>query len=183
MGLVLALAVFLGFSSHLSTPYEVTLLDTTREDELGWQTFSGGGGQEWTEISWNTDSGETRRSYTVCNVDAQGVNNWLRMPYLSRGDANHLYIEIKFTIRNCKMHIDVMYMLNCEDSFKLLYYEAASDLANATMPTWDGFTYTSLGAMKGHYTFTDRADYSENTVQREMSITQNVLGHYYLFLI
>ena len=182
MGLVLALAVFLGFASHLSTPYEVTLLDTTRKDELGWQTYREGHGLEWREITWFTGSRETRRGYATCSIAVKNVKNWLRMPYLSRGEANRLYIEINFTSQDCNQYTERekhVYISNCEEHFELLYHEAASDLANTTMPIWNKSTYTSLGKVAADNTFTDLADSVGKSTRREIPITQN--GVYFAF--
>jgi hypothetical protein len=35
------------------------------------------------------------RSYVVCDVSYPNVNNWLWTPFIERGDANRIYIEIK----------------------------------------------------------------------------------------
>ena len=41
------------------------------------------------------------RSFIVYDVGYPNVNNWLWTPFIERGEANRIYIEIKFSLRNC----------------------------------------------------------------------------------
>lgn len=41
------------------------------------------------------------RTYQVCNVMEANQNNWLRTRHISREGAQRIYIEIKFTLRDC----------------------------------------------------------------------------------
>lgn len=41
------------------------------------------------------------RTYQVCNVMEANQNNWLRTRHISREGAQRVYIEIKFTLRDC----------------------------------------------------------------------------------
>jgi len=96
---------------------------------------------QWREASYTNKQGDVYRVYTVCNVAVASVDNWLRTPYITRGDANRIYVEIKFTTRKCTKYPDPGRLQQCKESFKLLYYEAESDFANSMMPTWDEETY------------------------------------------
>lgn len=51
----------------------------------------------------NFQKGINWRSYVVCDVAYKNVNNWLWTPFIERGHANRIYIEIKFTIRDCSL--------------------------------------------------------------------------------
>lgn len=59
---------------------------------------------QWVEESFtNFGKGINWRSYVVCDVAYNNVNNWLWSPFIDRGPANRLYIEIQFTIRDCSL--------------------------------------------------------------------------------
>lgn len=59
---------------------------------------------QWVEESFtNFQKGINWRSYVVCDVAYKNVNNWLWTPFIERGFANRIYIEIKFTIRDCSL--------------------------------------------------------------------------------
>ena len=59
---------------------------------------------QWTEESFtNFQKNINWRSYVVCDVHHSNVNNWLWSPPIDRGNANRLYIEIHFTIRDCML--------------------------------------------------------------------------------
>ena len=59
---------------------------------------------QWVEESFtNFQKGINWRSYVVCDVAYNNVNNWLWVPFIERGVANRIYIEIQFTIRDCSL--------------------------------------------------------------------------------
>lgn len=41
------------------------------------------------------------RTYQVCNVMEPSQNNWLRTDWIPRSGAQRVYIEVKFTLRDC----------------------------------------------------------------------------------
>lgn len=41
------------------------------------------------------------RTYQVCNVLEPNQNNWLRTDWIPRSGAQRVYIEVKFTLRDC----------------------------------------------------------------------------------
>ncbi|ENN72308.1 hypothetical protein YQE_11051, partial [Dendroctonus ponderosae] len=58
----------------------------------------------WVEESFtNFQKGINWRSYVVCDVAYSNANNWLWTPFIDRKEANRIYIEIKFTIRDCSL--------------------------------------------------------------------------------
>ena len=83
------------------------LLDTTKETMLDWTRYPYGPQSPtpgWVEESFtNFEKGINWRSYVVCDVGYQNVNNWLWTPFITRHDANRIYIEIKFSLRNCDL--------------------------------------------------------------------------------
>ena len=41
------------------------------------------------------------RTYQVCNVLEPSQNNWLRTDWIPRSGAQRVYVEVKFTLRDC----------------------------------------------------------------------------------
>ena len=64
------------------------------------------------------------RSYVVCDVAYQDVNNWLWTPFIERRNANRLYIEVRFSMRDCNLFPGRA--LNCKETFSLFYHESDS---------------------------------------------------------
>lgn len=69
------------------------------------------------------------------------VNNWLWSPFIDRGSANRLYIEIQFTIRDCSLFPGNA--LSCKETFSLLFYEF--DAATREPPPWQPESYKLIG--------------------------------------
>ena len=64
------------------------------------------------------------RTYQVCNVMEANQNNWLRTHWIGRGGAQRVYIEIKFTLRDCNSLPGVTG--SCKETFSLYYYESSA---------------------------------------------------------
>lgn len=97
---------------------------------------------QWVEESFtNFDKGINWRSYVVCDVAYNNVNNWLWTPFVERGPANRMYIEIKFTTRDCSLFPGNA--LSCKETFSLLYYEF--DAATKEPPPWEPDSYKLIG--------------------------------------
>ena len=102
--------IFVAFG--LVNAEQYILLDSTKESMLDWFKYPKGPQSPtpgWVEESFtNFDKGInwrsyylSWRSYVVCDVGYPIVNNWLWTPFIERGEANRIYIEIKFSLRNC----------------------------------------------------------------------------------
>ncbi|XP_028650233.1 ephrin type-A receptor 4 [Erpetoichthys calabaricus] len=103
---------------------EVTLLDSRSvQGELGWVASPTEGG--WEEVSIMDEKNTPIRTYQVCNVMEPNQNNWLRTDWIPRGGAQRVYIEIKFTLRDCNSLPGVMG--TCKETFNLYYYESNND--------------------------------------------------------
>ncbi|XP_059784781.1 ephrin type-A receptor 4 isoform X1 [Balaenoptera ricei] len=103
---------------------EVTLLDSRSvQGELGWIASPLEGG--WEEVSIMDEKNTPIRTYQVCNVMEPSQNNWLRTDWITREGAQRVYIEIKFTLRDCNSLPGVMG--TCKETFNLYYYESDSD--------------------------------------------------------
>jgi len=58
-------------------------------------------------------------------------------------------------MRKCTKYPNPGRLQQCKESFKLLYYEAESDFANAMMPTWDEETYRHVDVVAANKVFVD----------------------------
>ncbi|XP_060785606.1 ephrin type-A receptor 4b [Neoarius graeffei] len=102
---------------------EVTLLDSMSAlGDLGWEAYPAEG---WEEISVMDERNTPMRSYQVCNVMEANQNNWLRTRHIARHGAQRIYIEIKFTLRDCNSLPGVPG--TCKETFNMYYHESNDD--------------------------------------------------------
>ncbi|XP_039967982.1 ephrin type-B receptor 1-B isoform X1 [Bactrocera tryoni] len=159
---------------------QVILLDTTREATLEWTRYPYGPQAQtpgWVEESF-TDfvKGINWRSYVVCDVAYNNVNNWLWSPFIDRGPANRLYIEIKFTIRDCSLFPGNA--LSCKETFSLLFYEF--DAATREPPPWQTDSYKLIARIAaGEGRFNQNSDVDINTEVKSIAVTKK--GVYFAF--
>jgi len=49
----------------------------------------------WVQTNFtNPEKGNNWEGYSVCDVGYPNVNNWLRMPFIERGEYNRIVIEV-----------------------------------------------------------------------------------------
>ncbi|XP_029433599.1 ephrin type-A receptor 6 [Rhinatrema bivittatum] len=61
-------------------------------------------------------------TYQVCNVMEANQNNWLRTNWISRDAAQKIFVEMKFTLRDCN---SIPWVLGtCKETFNLYYMES-----------------------------------------------------------
>ncbi|XP_043069464.1 ephrin type-B receptor 1-B isoform X3 [Drosophila bipectinata] len=179
---LLAMIWFIILTIHfrISRADQVVLLDTTREATLEWTRYPYGPQAQtpgWVEESF-TDfvKGINWRSYVVCDVAYHNVNNWLWSPFIDRGPANRLYIEIQFTIRDCSLFPGNA--LSCKETFSLLFYEF--DAATREPPPWQTDSYKLIARIAaGEGRFNQNSDVDINTEVK--SIAVNKKGVYFAF--
>lgn len=112
----------------------------------------------------------------VCDVAYQNVNNWLWSPFIDRGPANRLYIEVSFTIRDCSLFPGNA--LSCKETFSLLYYEF--DAATREPPPWQPESYKLIGRIAaGEGRFNHNSDVDINVEQKSIAVTKK--GVYFAF--
>ncbi|XP_062849867.1 ephrin type-A receptor 4b isoform X2 [Trichomycterus rosablanca] len=90
--------------------------------DLGWEAYPAEG---WEEISVMDERNTPMRSYQVCNVMEASQNNWLRTRHIARHAAQRVYIEIKFTLRDCNSLPGVPG--TCKETFNVYYHESNND--------------------------------------------------------
>ncbi|KAH9529410.1 Ephrin type-A receptor 5 [Dermatophagoides farinae] len=160
--------------------FKMILLDTTQESSLDWTRLPYGPQARtpgWVEESFtNFEQGINWRSYVVCDVAYNNVNNWLWTPFIERHNANRIYIEIKFSMRDCNLFPGMA--LSCKETFSLLYYE--HDGLNKEPPPWEPESYKlidRIAADEGR--FTSNSEVIINTEIRSVPVTKK--GVYFAF--
>ncbi|XP_026880688.2 LOW QUALITY PROTEIN: ephrin type-A receptor 8 [Electrophorus electricus] len=154
--LVLLWTIFLqvlGFRAASSN--EVNLLDTSSiSGDWGWTTYPSHG---WDAINEMDEYFSPIHTYQVCNVMSPNQNNWLRTAWIQRGGAHRVYVEIKFTLRDCNSMPGVLG--TCKETFNLYYCEADRDVGVAgvresqfskidTIAADESFTNVDLGVRR-----------------------------------
>ncbi|KAJ8351674.1 hypothetical protein SKAU_G00231500 [Synaphobranchus kaupii] len=154
---VLFLILFFFFSlvcqGHLTSHHsnEVNLLDSkVSQEELGWISYPSHG---WEEISGVDEHYTPIRTFQVCNVMEYSQNNWLRTSWIPRNSAQKIYVELKFTLRDCNSI--PLVLGTCKETFNLYYMEAEEDQGEQfwehqfskidTIAADESFTQTDLG--------------------------------------
>ncbi|XP_052667440.1 ephrin type-A receptor 10 [Harpia harpyja] len=133
---------------------QVVLLDSkASQAELGWTSHPSNG---WEEISGVDENYKPIRTYQVCNVMEPNQNNWLQTGWIARRDGQRIFIELKFTLRDCNSIPGVTG--TCKETFNLYYVESDSDLGRSvheskhtkidTIAADESFTQGDLGERK-----------------------------------
>ncbi|CAL8321032.1 unnamed protein product [Merluccius merluccius] len=113
-----------GIESCLCSPGQmINLLDSkASQGELRWLSYPLHG---WEEISGVDEHYTPIRTFQVCNVMEFSQNNWLRTNWISRRSAVKIYVELKFTLRDCNSIPQVLG--TCKETFNLLYLETEQE--------------------------------------------------------
>ncbi|KAM4730716.1 ephrin type-A receptor 6 [Anableps anableps] len=113
-------SLFVGITiSRFSRCNQVVLLDTTSVlGELGWKTYPING---WDAITEMDEHNRPIHTFQVCNVMEPNQNNWLRSNWISRQAAQKIYVELRFTLRDCN---SIPWVSGtCKETFNLFYHE------------------------------------------------------------
>uniref|UniRef100_A0A8D3E8B0 receptor protein-tyrosine kinase n=1 Tax=Scophthalmus maximus TaxID=52904 RepID=A0A8D3E8B0_SCOMX len=96
------------------------------------------------------------RTYQVCQVMEPNQNNWLRTNWIEKGDAQRIFVELKFTLRDCNSLPGVVG--TCKETFNLYYQETDSEVGRSlrenqyvkidTIAADESFTQGDLGERK-----------------------------------
>ncbi|XP_072878683.1 ephrin type-A receptor 7 isoform X12 [Chlorocebus sabaeus] len=132
----------------------VLLLDSkAQQTELEWISSPPNG---WEEISGLDENYTPIRTYQVCQVMEPNQNNWLRTNWISKGNAQRIFVELKFTLRDCNSLPGVLG--TCKETFNLYYYETDYDTGRNirenlyvkidTIAADESFTQGDLGERK-----------------------------------
>ncbi|KAG7241678.1 hypothetical protein INR49_025143 [Caranx melampygus] len=93
-------------------------------NERGRET-EGGEGKEalrkWDAITEMDEHNRPIHTFQVCNVMEPNQNNWLRSNWISRQAAQKIYVELRFTLRDCN---SIPWVSGtCKETFNLFYHE------------------------------------------------------------
>ncbi|XP_059578167.1 ephrin type-A receptor 5 isoform X4 [Alligator mississippiensis] len=102
---------------------EVNLLDSrTDMGDLGWIAYPKNG---WEEIGEVDENFAPIHTYQVCNVMEQNQNNWLLTSWISNEGASRIFIELKFTLRDCNSLPGGLG--TCKETFNMYYFESDNE--------------------------------------------------------
>uniref|UniRef100_A0A8D0ENG3 Ephrin type-A receptor 6 n=1 Tax=Strix occidentalis caurina TaxID=311401 RepID=A0A8D0ENG3_STROC len=77
---------------------------------------------QWDAITEMDEHNRPIHTYQVCNVMEPNQNNWLQTNWVSRDAAQKIYVEMKFTLRDCN---SIPWVLGtCKETFNLYYMES-----------------------------------------------------------
>ncbi|XP_059211731.1 ephrin type-A receptor 7 isoform X1 [Centropristis striata] len=141
-------------SGETQNAKEVILLDSkAQQTELEWISYPPNG---WEEISGLDENYTPIRTYQVCQVMEPNQNNWLRTNWIEKGNAQRIFVELKFTLRDCNSLPGVVG--TCKETFNLYYQETDSEVGRSlrenqyvkidTIAADESFTQGDLGERK-----------------------------------
>ncbi|XP_069069118.1 ephrin type-B receptor 3 isoform X2 [Pleurodeles waltl] len=141
---------------------EDTLLDTKwASSELAWTAHPETG---WEEVSGYDEAMNPIRTYQVCNVRDLNQNNWLRTDFIDRRDSQRVYVEMKFTVRDCNSIPNIPG--SCKETFNLFYYESDTDSASENSPFWMENPYVKVDTIAPDESFSKLESGRVNTKVR-----------------
>uniref|UniRef100_A0AAQ4Q0F9 receptor protein-tyrosine kinase n=1 Tax=Gasterosteus aculeatus aculeatus TaxID=481459 RepID=A0AAQ4Q0F9_GASAC len=75
----------------------------------------------WDAITEMDEHNRPIHTFQVCNVMEPNQNNWLRSNWISRQAAQKIYVELRFTLRDCN---SIPWVSGtCKETFNLFYHE------------------------------------------------------------
>uniref|UniRef100_A0A3B4A1X5 receptor protein-tyrosine kinase n=1 Tax=Periophthalmus magnuspinnatus TaxID=409849 RepID=A0A3B4A1X5_9GOBI len=86
--------------------------------DLGWVAYPKNG---WEEIGEVDEDYAPIHTYQVCRVMEQNQNNWLHTNWILTEGAQRVFIELKFTLRDCNSLPGGVG--TCKETFNMYYYE------------------------------------------------------------
>ncbi|KAK5874112.1 hypothetical protein PBY51_019087 [Eleginops maclovinus] len=139
--------------SDPGTTNQVVLLDTTTVlGELDWKTYPVNG---WDAITEMDEQNRPIHTFQVCHVMEPNQNNWLRSGWIQRQAAQRVYVELRFTLRDCN---SIPWVSGtCKETFNLFYLQTEEQLSAGarfrptdyakvdTIAADESFTQTDLG--------------------------------------
>lgn len=107
---------------------------------------------QWDAITEMDEQNRPIHTFQVCHVMEPNQNNWLRSSWIARQEAQRIYIELRFTLRDCN---SIPWVSGtCKETFNLHYLETdephghfrPSDYAKIdTIAADESFTQTDVG--------------------------------------
>ncbi|XP_053124633.1 ephrin type-A receptor 10 isoform X2 [Hemicordylus capensis] len=144
----------------------MVLLDSKESQaDLGWTSHPSNG---WEEISGVDENYKPIRTYQICNVMEPNQNNWLQTGWIARHRGQRIFIELKFTLRDCNSIPGVVG--TCKETFNLYYAESDSDLG----PRVSEQKHTKIDTIAADESFT-QGDLGERKMKLNVELRE--IGH------
>ncbi|TWW73270.1 Ephrin type-B receptor 1 [Takifugu flavidus] len=105
----------------------------------------------WEEVSSYDENLNTIRTYQVCNVFEPSQNNWLLTTFIDRRGAQRIYVEIRFTVRDCSSIPNVPG--SCKETFNFYYYETDAVIATKSTAFWMEAPYLKVDTIAADESF------------------------------
>ncbi|KAM7406005.1 hypothetical protein PAMP_000411 [Pampus punctatissimus] len=133
---------------------QVVLLDTTTVlGELDWKTYPVNG---WDAITEMDEQNRPIHTFQVCHVMEPNQNNWLRSGWIQRQAAQRVYVELRFTLRDCN---SIPWVSGtCKETFNLFYLQTDEPLPAATRFRPTDYAKVDTIAADESFTQTDLGD-------------------------
>ncbi|KHJ41523.1 hypothetical protein D918_08375, partial [Trichuris suis] len=133
----------------------------------------------WCEESVpNVSEGNNLRAYTVCDFAKENVKHWVVTSYIPRGSANRLFIQMTFTMRDCR-HLPPT-ALTCKETFTLLYLETDAEVADAAELSMNKSSFRLLDRITSNSAHNNGKDeMRKNSVVRSVAVNRQ--GIYFAF--
>lgn len=87
----------------------------------------------------------------MCNVFEPSQNNWLLTTFIDRRGAQRIYVEIRFTVRDCSSIPNVPG--SCKETFNLYYYETDAVIATKGTVFWMEAPYLKVDTIAADESF------------------------------
>ncbi|XP_061619634.1 ephrin type-A receptor 6-like isoform X2 [Phyllopteryx taeniolatus] len=133
---------------------QVILLDTTAVlGELDWKTYPVNG---WDAITEMDEQNRPIHTFQVCHVMELNQNNWLRSGWIQRQAAHRVYVELRFTLRDCN---SIPWVSGtCKETFNLFYLQTNEPLPSGTRFRPTDYAKVDTIAADESFTQTDLGD-------------------------
>ncbi|XP_078283858.1 ephrin type-B receptor 3-like [Rhinoraja longicauda] len=116
-------------------------------EELNWLAVPSSGWEEAVAVDKNFN---TMRTHRVCNVELPNQDNWLRSGFILRREARLLYVDLRFTMRDCGS-----FRSQCRETFSVYHRESDSE-GDVEAPGVSGLrgAYTKAAEVAAELVFT-----------------------------
>uniref|UniRef100_A0A674CVV1 Ephrin type-A receptor 6 n=2 Tax=Salmo trutta TaxID=8032 RepID=A0A674CVV1_SALTR len=102
----------------------------------------------WDAITEMDEHNRPIHTFQVCHVMEPNQNNWLRSNWIFRQAAQKVYVELRFTLRDCN---SIPWVSGtCKETFNLFYYETDESHGVKFKPT----QYTKIDTIAADESFT-----------------------------
>ncbi|KAG5272314.1 hypothetical protein AALO_G00164100 [Alosa alosa] len=126
---------------------EVNLLDSRSVmGDDGWIAYPKNG---WEEIGEVDENYAPIHTYQVCKVMEHNQNNWLQTNWILNEGAQRVFVELKFTLRDCNSLPGGLG--TCKETFNMYYYESNDEEGRMVRES----QYTKIDTIAADESFTE----------------------------